>query len=387
MARIGIDARYLSHGLVGGIHTYLRNLIPALIELSSEHQFFLYADTKRPLELQSLPGHVTVRLLPYRSPFSSLYNDLFMRSEMAKDNLDVVHFPGSFGFGPTDCPTVITLQDEINVLPLIRIIRGHRKNLRTIAMMSYLHVVTRAALPRAQKIITVSEYSKGQIVRYSGLDPDKLVVVPHACPQDIQRVEDPDELADVQRRLGLSRPFVLAEAFKNPGVLVRAWRLLPRHLRENHEIVFFSRSENVLPVVHEAVEAGFARFFVRPARRDLSALYSLAQAFVFPSWIEGFGIPLLEAMMCGAPIIASDRGSIPEVAGDAVLLMDAEDDRKLADYLCLLLEHPLERQHLRERGFRRVQQFSWPRIIQMVLDVYQQAKTSENSQVGVGETI
>jgi glycosyltransferase involved in cell wall biosynthesis len=310
-----------------------------------------------------------------------------MRSEIGKDNLDIVHFPSSYGFGPIACPTVITLQDEINVLPLTKILQGHRKNIRTMTTMSYLHFVTLAALPRAQKVITVSEYSKGQIIRYSGLSPNKLAVVPHACPQDIQRVEEPDVIADVRHRLSIRRPFVLAEAFKNPGVLVRAWRLLPKNLQENHEIIFFSRSETVLPVVHEAIEAGLARLFVRPARRDLSTLYSLAQAFVFPSWIEGFGIPLLEAMTCGAPIIASDRGSIPEVAGDAAFMMDAEDERRLADYLCLLFEDPSARQTLQERGFRRVQHFSWSRIIKQVLDVYQEAKSSENAGVVAGSAI
>ena len=112
---------------------------------------------------------------------------------------------------------------------------------------------------------------------------------------------------------------------------------------------------------------------VRPARRDLSALYSLADVFVFPSWIEGFGIPLLEAMTCGAPVIASDRGSIPEVAGDAAMLMDAEDHQKLADYLCRLFEQRGERGHWQALGFARAAQFAWPDIARRALGVYQKA--------------
>src|SRR5690606_21591018 len=173
-------------------------------------------------------------------------------------------------------------------------------------------------------------------------------------------------------RLNLKRPFVLAEAFKNPGVLVRAWHLLSDSQREQYEIVFFSRSPDVLPVVHEAIRSGFARLMVRPARRDLSAMFSMAAAFVFPSWIEGVGIALLEAMSCGAPISASDRGSIPEVAGDAALIIDAEDQDRLAEYLNQIFTQPQVREELQNRGFKRAEQFTWPRIIQQVMTTYQQ---------------
>src|SRR3954454_12332337 len=135
--RIGIDVRYLSHGLVGGIHTYLKNIIPSLLAAGREHQFYLYADTKRPFELSALPDNVTLRLLPYHSPVSSVYNDLFMHRLMSRDSLDVAHFTASYGFGPLGVPTVITLQDEINLLPLVKIIRSHAKNPRTMMMMSY----------------------------------------------------------------------------------------------------------------------------------------------------------------------------------------------------------------------------------------------------------
>ncbi len=370
--RVGLDLRYLSHGLVGGIHTYLRNIVPALLEVAAGHEFFLYADTKKPFELTSLPRNVTVRLFPYQTFLSSVYNDFFMWKQMARDRLEVAHFTASYGFGPPRARTVITLQDEINILPLVDIIRGHAKNVRTFTMMTYLHYCTHAALRRADAVITVSEYSKRQIKQYSSLRADQIAPIFHACPSDIQRISDPVELAEVRQRLGLHRPFVMAEAFKNPGVLVRAWKKLPPSLSAGHEIIFFSRSPQVLPVVHEALTAGYARLLVRPARRDLSALYSLTQAFVFPSWIEGFGIPLLEAMTCGAPVIASDRGSIPEVVADAAMIIEAEDDERLEAYLRLLLELPEARVRWQTLGFARAAQFTWRNAAQQTLATYQQ---------------
>jgi glycosyltransferase involved in cell wall biosynthesis len=371
--RIGLDVRYLSHGLVGGVHTYLENLLPALLSVATDHQFFLYADAKEPFECDDLPGHAVLRLLPYRSPLSSVYNDFTMARQMARDQVDVVHFLASYGFGPSGARTVVTLQDEINILPMSEIVRGHPKDAGTIAKMTYLHFCTKAALRRADLVITVSEYSKRQIRRHSALEANRIVPIPHACPRDIRRIESAEQLAEVRQRLNLKRAFVLAEAFKNPGALLRAWRRLPVGLRENHEIVFFSRSAQVAPAVHEAVTAGYARLLVRPARYDLSALYSTAEAFVFPSWIEGFGIPLLEAMTCGAPIIASDRGAIPEVVGDAAMIIDAEDDEALANHLSLLLAQPEERLRWRAIGFARAAQFQWRAIAEQVLDCYHRA--------------
>ena len=105
--------------------------------------------------------------------------------------------------------------------------------------------------------------------------------------------------------------------------------------------------------------------------QDLIALYSMAEAFAFPSWIEGFGIPLLEAMICGAPVIASDRGAIPEVVGDAGLLADAEDAAAFARHLSVVLGAPEQAQRLRARGFARAAQFSWPITAQQILRAYQ----------------
>src|SRR5579859_113094 len=98
--RVGIDVRYLSHGLVGGVHTYIAHLVPALIDLATDHDFVLYADTKRTFELSSLPSRVKVRFLPWKSPFSSFAHDIGLRRHMARDGIELAHFPANYGFGP-----------------------------------------------------------------------------------------------------------------------------------------------------------------------------------------------------------------------------------------------------------------------------------------------
>lgn len=372
--RIGIDVRYLSHGLVGGVHTYVRHLIPALLEQATAHTIFLYADAKRPFELDALPEGVLLRTLPYRNGASSVQNDLWtLRAWMARDRLDVAHFPANYGFGPPGARTVITLHDEINVMPWREIVRGHPKDLRTVTMMTYLHACSTFAVRRAHLLLTVSEYARQQIARYSGFPADRIVPIHHAPTPDLRRVTEAAQLAEVRARLQVPERFVLADGIKNPGVLIRAWRRLPDTLRAEHQLVFFSRRPDPPAVIQEAVAAGQARLLIRPERADLIALYSQAEAFVFPSWIEGFGLPILEAMTCGAPVIASNRGSIPEVAGEAALIVDAEDDVALAACLIRVLTEPAERERLRALGFARAGQFSWSRTARLVLESYQQA--------------
>lgn len=367
--RIGIDVRYLSHGLVGGVHNYVRRLVPALIAAGRAHEFVLYADTKAPFELRDLPPHVQVRYLPYRNGLSSIANDLLIRQAMRTDRVEVAHFPANYGFGPAQAATIITLHDEINVLPLAQIIAGHRKDVRTLAMMTYLHLLTRAAVPRAARILTVSEHARQQILRYVQIAPERIVAAHHGVDPDLQRVIDPQQRAAVQARHNITRRYVLADGLKNPAVLVRAWRALPGVLRDQFVIVFFARREP-LPVVQEAVAAGWAQLLLRPSREDLIALYSGAAAFVFPSWIEGFGMPLLEAMTCGAPVIASDRGAIPEVTGGAARLVDAEDTPTLAQHLIAVLDDPAEAERLRRLGYARAAQFAWANTAQQTLAVY-----------------
>ena len=189
----------------------------------------------------------------------------------------------------------------------------------------------------------------------------------------MKKIESPAILNEVCARLGIQRPFILADAIKNPAVLLQAWQQVSPELRSGRQIVFFSRRPDPPQEVLQAAVDGTALLLLRPDRADLVALYSMAEVFVFPSKIEGFGLPLLEAMTCGAPIIASNRGSIPEVAGNAALLIDAEDHFALAGYLTRLLNSPAEAQRMRELGFTRAAQFSWGRTAHRILESYQMA--------------
>lgn len=375
--RIGIDARYLSHGLMGGVHTYIAQFVPELLRQAQQHEVLLYGDTKCEFELKELPDNVTVRFLPWSRQLSSITNDYRLLPHlMAEDKIDVAHFPANYGFSPITARAVVTLHDSLTLQPVLRSVRGlalsNSQNPREIAMAFYLHYSSRRALRNASLVLTVSEYARRDIMAYTKFDPQRIVAIPHGLRDDVQRSEDSAALQRVRAAYGLTKPFILADALKNPEVILRAWPLLPEPIRTAYQIVFFCRRSDPLPAIHAAEAAGYARLLVRPPREDLIALYSMADAFVFPSWIEGFGIPILEAMRCGAPVIASATTAIPEVVGDAGLLVDPEDQATLAQHLARVLGEPPFAADLRSRGLARAARYTWRHTARLILDCYEQ---------------
>lgn len=370
--RIGIDVRYLSHGLVGGVHAYVHHFVSALMRLPGDDTLVLVADAKKPLELTSLPDRARVTVLPYRNMISSVWNDLAMGRALETEGLDVMHYPANYGFGPSNSRVIVTLHDAMNILPLGHKLTstGTRRSARWLFMTLYLHFASHRAMREAAGLITVSEHARQDIHKVSGYPLSRIRAVHHAPDPAWQRIVDPVELKTLCGAFGLKRPFILADALKNPAVVVRAWRKLPQSIQNSHEIVFFSRRPDPLPIVAEAVEAGQAKLIIRPTNLELMGLFSQAAAFVFPSWYEGFGLPVFEAMVCGAPVIASDRTSIPEVAGGAALLMDAEDDATLADHLQRVLTDAAEAERLRRLGFARVNGLSWDLAARQIREAY-----------------
>jgi glycosyltransferase involved in cell wall biosynthesis len=374
--RIGIDARYLSHGLAGGVHTYVEQLIRGLIRVGVNDQLVLYADAKMPFEMADLPAGIETRVLPWRSPWSTVANDFALAGAMARDAIDVAHFPANYGRGATAAATVVTLHDTLNLLPLRKTLwsRGSPQSVRSRATSAYLRWWTWRSVMRAEVIVTVSEYSRREIMRAAGLSSDRVVAVPHGAPFDGAPVTNPDVLDAVRRELRVEGRFVLADALKNPEALLQAWHRLPAEARRQRRVLFFARHRDLFPAVFDAVAAGVAQLVVRPTTAQLAALYSMADAFVFPSWMEGFGLPVLEAMAYGAPVVCSTRGALPEVAGEAARLVAPDDIDGMVQALAALLMDAQAAARLRDKGLARAQQFSWDRTAREVRACYARAR-------------
>ena len=169
----------------------------------------------------------------------------------------------------------------------------------------------------------------------------------------------------------MRRRFVLADGIKNAEATIKAYAGLPEHVKARTDLVFFSRERGPRPAVAAALVDPRVRFIRQPPTADLVALMNLATVFAFPSWYEGFGLPLVEAMQCGLPIVASSRAAIPEIVGDAGLIFDLEAPEGFRSQLRALLENDRLRQDLAANALTRSGSFSWRETARRTLSVYE----------------
>jgi alpha-1,3-rhamnosyl/mannosyltransferase len=240
------------------------------------------------------------------------------------------------------------------------------------------------ALRASHRVIAVSESTARDLQQYFHTPSERVSVIPEA-PDPTFYPRPPAEVAAVRRKYGLPAPFVLYvgsnKPHKNLPRLIEAWSLLTPHV--SHFTFHASRFTLVIAGVWDprypeprllAERLGLqnVRWLGPVPEADLPALYSAATLFVFPSLYEGFGLPVLEAMACGVPVICSNTSSLPEVAGDAALLVDPTDVRALAAAITDLLEDESRREEMRERGLQQAARFSWERTAAMTLEMYRE---------------
>ena len=379
--RVAIDARAASHPQSGGFKTYTENLIKHLGGNEDRLDFRLYLD--RPL-VAGLPAALTARVIPTAMPYLGvpLREQVLVPYRSLCDRADLVHFPCGTGAVWPLRPFVITVHDTIEWMPVAA---GKReRSPRRVMMHLYSRFVQRAAVRRAAAVLTVSENSKRDIVRHFGVPPARVFVTYEAAAETFGRVEDPRQLGLIRERMGLAQPFVLAigsaDPRKNLASLLEAYGLLPAELVEEYLLAIVLTHGHLAPGLQSlARRLGLSRrvrFLRGVADAELALLYNAASLFVFPSLYEGFGLPPLEAMACGTPVVAADNSSLPEVVGDAGVLVDVGGrggPARLAAAVARVLGDEGLRRQLARRGQERARSFSWQRCAAQTIGVYEAA--------------
>lgn len=238
---------------------------------------------------------------------------------------------------------------------------------------------TRDAIERADAILAISEHTRHDLVELMGARPERIVVTPLAHDPAYRRVREPARLAEVRRRYELPERFVLSvgtvEPRKNIERLIEAYATLPEALRRDVSLVVAGGkgwlSESLQGEVARRRLDRYVHFTGYVEAADMSALYSLADVLAYPSLYEGFGLPVLEAMACGTPVLTSDISSLPEVAGDAALLVAPKSTEAIADALRAILEDTALRASMSARGLEWSGRFSWDRCARETLAVYE----------------
>jgi glycosyltransferase involved in cell wall biosynthesis len=363
--RIAIDAR-LSYYVQAGITQYTLNLIRALADIDHENEFSIWQ--RRP-DQRSIVEQKNFRRVPLWAPPHHPLEQYVLGVELSlRSKQDVIHctdfIPPFYYRGPT----VVTVHD--------------------LAFLLYPHFLTRKAaryyglidraVRHAEHVIAVSEATKRDIVRLTGTPETKITVIYEAADSLYKPVDDQQALARIRAQYHLPEQFVLfvgtIEPRKNLPTLIRAFHGLVEKYKTSADLAIVGRRGWLYDDVYNLVEQldleDRVHLLGRVPTLDLLYLYNASRMLVLPSYYEGFGLPPLEAMACGVPVIVSDTSVMPEVVGDAALRVPHEDVEGFTVAMNRLLTDNDLRADMIAKGKKRVKCFSWERAARETLDVY-----------------
>ena len=350
--RVAIDARKL-HDF--GIGTYIRNLLRQLARIDHDTDYVLLSPpTDLDVAAQLGPNFRSV-LEP--SPNYSLREQIHVPWVLHRERPDVFHAPHYVLPPATPFPQYLPNK----------------------AAYAYARASMWAAVKRSSRILTVSEASKRDILHFFNVAPEKIEVVYNAIDDHFWLTPPEEEVARVRERYQLDHQFVLyvgnIKPHKNLVRLIDAFDALRRIGFEDLKLLIIGDEISKLPALRRAVHRHklhkHVRFLGFVSDGTLRILYRLASVFVFPSLYEGFGLPPLEAMASGTPVVTSNQSSLPEVTGDAAVLVDPYDVDSLVDGMHRVLTDDTLAAELRRRGPERAREFSWAHSVEKTRRVYE----------------
>jgi glycosyltransferase involved in cell wall biosynthesis len=345
-----------------GVGRYVRSLASAiLLQLAHDEHLTLLVDPQHPLNLdgaEQLP-------LP-ASPFS-LAQQWQVPRELTKRGANLYHSPYYLMPYAPGAPTVLTVYD---VIPL------RYPQFSSARARLLFRLTTRLALQAARHVIAITENARQDFVSEFDVRTERITAIPLGVDASF-RPPARDEVDRVRAKYGLHRRYTLYlgsnKPHKNLVRLVQAWWVLSDG---EAELAIAGAWDERYPEARQLAESrgdSTIRWVGRVAEEDLSALYGAADVFVFPSLFEGFGLPVAEAMACGTPVICSNVTALPEIAGDAAILIEPNDTQAIANALERVLGDDGLRATLRQGGLARAARFSWERTAAQTLAVYRQA--------------
>ena len=379
--RIGIDARKLKDY---GIGSYIRNLLESLGKLtaSSAYRFRVYAHRSDADALPELPGHFEV--VHDDSPGYSLAELTLLPWRLLRDRLDLFHATHYVLPPLWRTRAVVTIHDIIHVL--------YPEFLPSRAAHAYARFMIRRALTRADRIVTVSDNTRRDLVDYFDIPAARIEVIYNGVSPRFNPAVPRDEKLRVAAKLGITFPYLLflggEKPHKNVQNVVRAFGNARREHALPHALVL----AGPLPQNPARLEALISALDLSAAVRrpgivddeDLPALYAGADAFLYPTLYEGFGLPVVEAMASGTPVLTSSNSALQEIAGGHALLVDPMDLDAIAAGIVLLATDANARAEYSALGRKRALDFSWDRTAARTLEIYA-AALAEKRGAGNGK--
>jgi glycosyltransferase involved in cell wall biosynthesis len=363
MALIAIDGRkYFDFG----IGTYIQQLVKSLSRLKSIHKFVLYASSED-IASVSLPPGWTIAEANYPKYSISEIGLFGLRTKV--DKVDVFHEPHytlPIGIGNI---SVVTIHDIIHLrFPQLF---GRFQRL-------YSYSMIRHSVRHSRFVIADSEFTKKDILSTFRLNPDKIKVIHLGVSEQYRPLRGHGQLDDFRKRFGIQRPFILyvgnVKPHKGIDILLTAFGQVRKKVDMDLVLVGGSiLQDRVLGSLAQG--AGIDDRILELGRlneEDLVMAYNAAEVLVMPSRYEGFGLPALEAMACGTPVLVSNAASLPEIVDDAAIIFKVGNSRELADALLRLLKEPALRREMIKKGREQARKFTWIQTAKQTLDLYEQ---------------
>lgn len=367
--RFSVDAHAIGCHLTGN-EVYIRNLLTEFAGLDEDSELIAYVSKRQ------APAYLSARIAirwVSGNPFKRLAWDIPAR--LRQDRPDLLHV--QYTAPPAVSVPLIVSVHDVSYLEHPRYFTRFRA--------AQLRLTVRNSVQRAARILTPSEFSRRAILKAYGVDPEKVVVVPNAASPRFHPLDRGTARAALLERFGLRAPFVLTvgdlQPRKNHLGLLRAFEEAIRaHPALPHHLVFVGKETWFSPQIHAAVArsavAGRVHFTGFVEDDDLVNFYGACDLFVFPSFYEGFGLPILEAMACGRAVACSNTSAMPEVADSAALLFDPHSVSEITRAILDLLLDAELRQRFERLGHQRAAQFSWRKSAEQTLNVYYEVAAS-----------
>ena len=364
--RIAIDAHSVGTQLAGNV-TYITNMIEQFAAIDRENEYTLYVTRPDAFEMYDgrWPNFNVRRIIAHNS---RLMRFLFsFNTQLRLHPADI--FFVQFNAPPfTPCKIVSSIHD-LSFEHLPETFKWHSH--------TQMKITIRRTARNAAHIVTCSEYSRQDIIDTYKIAPEKVTTIPLAAADWFRPVTDDEELGRIRTKYHLPSDFILGvgsvQPRKNLVRLIEAYSILSDK-RDLPPLILVGKKawlfEDSLKAAREHGVDDKVRFTDFVPDQDLPGLYTLSTCFVYPSFFEGFGIPPLEAMQCGSPVIAGNRTSLPEVVGDAGILVDPFDIPSIAGALDRVLSDSNLHEDLRQKGFERAKLFSWHRAAGETLDIF-----------------
>ncbi len=371
--RVGIDIRAVSDF---GVGTYIRNVVRELGKLDCTNEYVLIGESERIFDPARLPKNFRSVLLTL--PPTSTRGYLALRRVLRDEHCDLVHMPSLLWLPPylPPCPYVVTVHDVLDYM--------YRSSNGT-GFLSSLHFYsTRYVLRNAARIMAVSNFTKNDVARLFGIASGKIDVIYNAIDERfLQGHATEEERQFIGERYQVNYPFVLyagrISPHKNLVRIIEAFSSLKAELNKEAKFADLkliiigdevSRHPDLRRTVVKSGVQNDVRFLGFVPIDVLRIFYDAAKVFVFPSLYEGFGLPPLEAMAHGTPVVTSNTSSLPEVVGNGAVLVNPENVFEIRKALYRTLTDQVLRDKLKQRGYEQVQRFSWENSVTQMMEVF-----------------